>query len=77
MNLGLKRLRVPAGDRQYFALHATVDIKHSEAWNAEVIVPLVADRPECAVAIAEGALMRLKAGERCFQRYRRELGLHV
>jgi hypothetical protein len=75
VNLGLKRLRVPAGDRQYFALHATLDVKHSIAWNREVIVPLVAERPECAVAIAEGALMRLRAGERCFQRYRRELGV--
>ena len=75
VNLGLKRLRVPAGDRQYFALHATVDIKHSLAWNQEIIVPLVAERPECAIAFAEGALMRLRAGERCFRRYRIELGL--
>ena len=75
VNRGLKRLRVPAGDRQYFALHATLDIKHSVAWNREIILPLVAERPECALAIAEGALMRLRAGERCFHRYRRELGL--
>jgi hypothetical protein len=75
VNLGLERLRVPATDRQYFALNATLDVKHSEAWNREVIVPLVKDRPEVATAIAEGALMRLRAGERCFQRYRRELGL--
>jgi hypothetical protein len=75
VNLGLKRLRVPANDRQYYALHATLDIKHSAAWNAEVIAPLVHDLPECAVAIAEGALMRLTAGQRCFERYRRELGL--
>ncbi len=26
-------------------------------------------------AIAEGALMRLRAGERCFDRYRHELGI--
>jgi len=75
VNLGLKRLRVPARDRQYYALHATVDIKHSIAWNREVIEPLVAERPECATAIAEGALMRLTAGERCFIRYRKELGV--
>lgn len=75
VNLGLKRLRVPAGDRQYFAIHATLDIKHSIAWNREVIIPLVAERPSCAVAIAEGALMRLRAGQRCFERYRRELGV--
>lgn len=75
VNLGLKRLRVPANDRQYFALHATLDVKHSIAWNQEVITPLVRERPECALAIAEGALMRLRAGERCFERYRREFGL--
>lgn len=75
VNLGLKRLRVPAGDRQYYALHATVDIKHSLAWNAEILVPLVREDPGCARALAEGALMRLTAGERCFARYKRELGL--
>ena len=75
VNLGLKRLRVPAGERQYYALHATLDVKHSIAWNREIIVPLVAEQPECARAIAEGALMRLRAGERCFERYRRELGV--
>lgn len=73
VNLGLKRLGVPAHDRQYYALHATVDIRHSATWNREVIGPLVAERPEVAVAIAEGALMRLRAGEKCFARYRREL----
>jgi len=73
VNLGLKRLGVPARDRQYYALHATVDLRHSLTWNREVIGPLVAERPEVAVAIAEGALMRLRAGEKCFIRYRREL----
>jgi hypothetical protein len=74
VNAALKRLRVPANDRQYYALHATLDIQHSLAWNREIIVPLVTERPECAVSIAEGALMRLRAGERCFERYRRDLG---
>lgn len=73
VNAGLKRLGVPGDVRQYFALHATLDVKHSEAWNANVIHPLVATRPTVAVAIAEGALMRLTAGARCFERYRREL----
>jgi hypothetical protein len=77
VNLGLKRLGVAAHDRQYYALHATLDIAHSREWNREVIVPLVAEDPTRAVAIAEGALMRLTAGERCFARYRRELGVHV
>jgi hypothetical protein len=68
-------LGVGGDTRQYFALHATLDLQHSAAWNAEVIRPLVAEHPEVASAIAEGALMRLEAGARCFVRYRRELGL--
>jgi hypothetical protein len=72
---GLKRLGVRAGDRHYFALHAILDVKHSLAWNAEAIEPLVASNPLIAAAIAEGALMRLECGARCFERYRRELGL--
>lgn len=75
VNLGLKRLGVDAGTRQYYALHSTLDVKHSLAWNAEVIQPLVAERPERRFAIAEGALMRLRAGHACFVRYRRELGV--
>lgn len=70
---GLKRIGVSGADRQYFALHATLDVKHSEAWNREVLRPLVAESPELAVPLAEGALLRLSAGARCFERYRREL----
>lgn len=77
VNAGLRRLGVAPRLRQYYALHATLDVKHSEAWNREVIAPLVAGHPEVARAIAEGALMRLRAGERCFERYRRELGVHA
>jgi hypothetical protein len=73
VNAGLKRLGVPGATRRYFALHATLDVKHSEAWNREVLRPLVAERPEVAVAIAEGALLRLEAGARCFRRYRQAL----
>ena len=47
-----------------------LDVKHSEAWNREAIAPLVADDPRRAAAMAEGALIRLKCGERCFERYR-------
>jgi hypothetical protein len=72
---GLKRLGVPAGDRHYFDLHAILDVKHSLAWNAEAISPLITERPNVAFAIAEGALMRLECGRRCFNRYRRELGV--
>jgi len=72
---GLKRLRLDAGARRYYSLHATLDVRHSEAWNREVITPLVEEMPRVASAIAEGALMRLSAGARCFERYRRELGV--
>jgi Iron-containing redox enzyme len=71
---GLKRLGVPTADRHYFDLHAILDIKHSEAWNKEAIRPLVAADPATAHPIAEGALIRLTCGARCFERYRRELG---
>jgi hypothetical protein len=70
---GLRRLGVSGKDRLYFDLHATLDVKHSAAWNAEAIAPAVAEDPRRAAAIAEGALMRLTCGARCFERYRREL----
>lgn len=70
---GLKRLDVPAKVRLYFDLHATLDVKHSQAWNAEAILPAVSEDPRRSAAIAEGAMMRLSCGARCFERYRREL----
>ena len=73
VNAGLKRLGVGGEARRYFALHATLDVKHSIAWNREVLRSLVAENPETARAIAEGALMRLEAGRRCFERYRAKL----
>ena len=69
---GLKRLGI-GRERQYFALHATLDVKHSAAWNAEVLKPLVEADPGCARHIAEGALMRLACGQRCFEAYRDRL----
>lgn len=72
---GLKRLGVPARYRHYFDLHAVLDVKHSAAWNAEAIHPLVEADPAVAPAIAEGALMRLECGAACFRRYRQDLGL--
>lgn len=71
---GLRRLGVPAKKRHYFALHAVLDVKHSAAWNREVVRTLVAEDRRRAAAIAEGALMRLWHGARCFDRYRREFG---
>lgn len=70
---GLKRLGVNARDRLYFDLHAVLDVKHSAAWNAEALAPAVMEDPGRSIAIAEGALMRLECGARCFERYRREL----
>lgn len=72
---GLRRLGRSAGERRYFDLHAVLDIKHSEAWLAEAIHPLVAEDPRRARAIAEGALMRLTCGARCFDRYRAHFGI--
>ena len=72
---GLKRLGVPASDRHYFDLHSILDVKHSLAWNAEAIRPLILERPEVSTAIGEGAVMRLECGRRCFERYRQKFGL--
>jgi hypothetical protein len=69
---GLKRLGV-GRERQYYALHATLDVKHSETWNEQVLKPLVAADPDCARYIAEGALMRLLCGARCYDAYRARL----
>jgi len=75
VNCGLKRVRFSPEARRYYALHATLDIKHSEAWDREVLHPLVSADPRVARPIAEGALMRLEAGARCFERYRRHFGI--
>jgi len=75
VNAGLKRLGVQPAARKYFALHATLDVQHSQAWNREVLLPLVTMDPRLTRPIAEGAVMRLRAGERCFSRYRQTLGL--
>ncbi|MCC2659193.1 MAG: hypothetical protein K0Q76_4301 [Panacagrimonas sp.] len=75
VNEGMRRLGLPAEVRRYFQLHAGLDVRHSLAWNREVIEPLVAADPNAARPIAEGALLRLAAGARCFERYRRDLKL--
>ena len=69
----LKRLGFSGRDARYFNLHAVLDVKHSEDWNREALRPLVEEDPRRATAIAEGALIRLRCGERCFERYRAEL----
>lgn len=70
---GLKRLGFGGKARRYFELHAVLDVKHSRDWNEKVLKPLVAEDPRRAPAIAEGALIRLEAGARCFRRYRETL----
>ena len=72
---GLKRLGRSAEERRYFDLHAVLDVKHSEAWNAEAIRPSVEEDPRRARAMAEGALMRLTCGQRCFEHYREIFGI--
>ncbi|HEX3135847.1 MAG TPA: iron-containing redox enzyme family protein [Planctomycetota bacterium] len=67
---GLRRLGVSAADRRYFDLHAVLDRKHAAGWNTEVIATLVQQDARAATWIAEGALMRLTAGARCFACYR-------
>lgn len=70
---GLKRVGVEPKVRKYFDLHAVLDVKHSETWNESVFKPLVAADPDCARYLAEGALIRLACGARCFDAYRAHL----
>jgi hypothetical protein len=70
---GLKRVGLTPKEARYFTLHAVLDIKHSEDWNREAIRPAVEEDPRRATAMAEGALIRLKCGERCFETYRAHL----
>jgi Iron-containing redox enzyme len=72
---GLARLGLDKASRRYFDLHAVLDRKHSADWNREAISSLVETDPVLARPIAEGALMRLAAGARCFERYREEFDL--
>ncbi len=71
VSLALRRLRVSVKARHYFDLHAVLDVKHSETWNREVFASIVAETPDAAIHIAEGALMRLQCGADCFDAYRR------
>ena len=72
---GLRRIGLSDRERRYFDLHAVLDVKHSAEWNEEVLRPAVAEDPRRATAIAEGALIRLNCGARCFARYREILGV--
>ena len=70
---GLRRIGLSDRERRYFDLHAVLDIKHSADWNREAVRPLVNEDPRRATAMAEGALIRLRCGARCFARYRAAL----
>ena len=70
---GLKRIGVEPRTRKYFDLHAILDVKHSADWNEEALKPLLQENPSVGRWIAEGALMRLECGRRCFETYRAAL----
>jgi len=70
---GLRRIGLSERERRYFDLHAVLDVKHSADWNREAILPAVAEDSARATAMAEGALIRLRCGARCFARYRQIL----
>ncbi|MEI9927294.1 MAG: iron-containing redox enzyme family protein [Sphingomonas sp.] len=67
---GLGRIGLSGKERRYFSVHAVLDIKHSIEWNREAIRPAVEEDPARATAMAEGALIRLRCGARCFEAYR-------
>jgi hypothetical protein len=69
VSAGLKRLGFGQRERLYYDLHSKIDIKHSQGWNENALKPLVAEDPRRARFIAEGALIRMKCAERCFDRY--------
>jgi hypothetical protein len=73
----LERIGLSGKATHYFRLHATVDIGHSRDWNAEILGPIIESQPAVAVHVAEGALMRLNAGARTFDRYRAVLGVEA
>lgn len=71
----LRRIGLSQSERRYFDLHAVLDVKHSADWNREAIIPLVREDSRRATAMAEGALIRLACGARCFARYRAQFGI--
>lgn len=69
VSAGLKRLGYGQRERLYYDLHSHLDVKHSESWNENALKPLVEEDPRRARFIAEGALIRMRCAERCFDRY--------
>jgi hypothetical protein len=66
---GLKRLGYGQRERLYYDLHSHIDVKHSQTWNENALRPLVEEDPRRARPIAEGALIRMRCAQRCFDRY--------
>jgi hypothetical protein len=75
VSLGLSRVGFTKKQSHYFSLHAVLDVKHSAAWNAEVLRPLVQEDARRAKALAEGAVLKLWGGEQCFKAYWQHFGL--
>src|SRR5690606_24045620 len=72
---GLKRAGLSGKERRNGPRHAVLDVGHPEDGKREAIRPAVEDDPRRATGSAEGALVRLRCGERCFERYRAQFGL--
>lgn len=68
----LTRLNVPKEYRVYFKLHGTLDIKHSQCWNREVIEPLWNQHGQ---EMMLGAFTRLSIGSLCFATYCEHFGI--
>jgi hypothetical protein len=73
----LERVGLSGEAVHYFKLHSTIDVVHWNGWRDEALLPVLQAQPEVAPYIAEGALMRLAAGARTFERYRREFSLSL
>jgi hypothetical protein len=69
VSAGLKRLGFGQRERLYYDLHSHIDVKHSETWNRNALIPLIEEDPRRARPIAEGALIRMRCAARCFDRY--------
>ena len=62
----MDRLNLHRGSAHFSSV---LDVHHSQARNREAIRPLVQADPACARFVADGALMRLVSGQRCFDCY--------
>lgn len=74
---GLERLGVAGAGRTYDARCAAGDGPRRAQWKRDVLCPLVSRDGSLSRWLAEGALMRMEAGRRAHERYRRELGIEM